>query len=322
MTQAIVLDIGTAKIKLGIGRFTPGQRPSSVVTCETLKLKFNHASDSEIASAIGGLLHAHTGRGTTTALFFATQAAREDDELASRLARILNPVGPLNILTGEQEAKLLKQTLKLTTERAIGCEIGGGSVQLVGRSGLAASIPYGAVTLSKRFGYFLGEAEETQVRRFLRVELKRVLEGVTSDAIVLGTNQMATFVRAVKRFGLPQGDAQLNELSRGTRTSPEESVRVAEMEALLPLVRSLRPDDFPGAMPEDPGFLYGAHKVFLLVLELARLTQAAAVVGTNASSYSFLARKLATGAYRTGPMGLQTCSVTKRQISSFARYGV
>ncbi len=294
-----VLDLGTAKIKLTVVARCSSSPMGWRSESSQFELSPESATQHDLDQVFANVVQEMRMRSVTTGVVVATHAARTSRALQARLQRTAASIGPVNVLTGEQEAFLLRTALDLGPRAAAGCEVGGGSVQVVDANGLMLSVPCGTVTLSRRFGLWLEPADEPAVIDYIADQLATPLTGVTSKCLVVGTTKMATFFRCIAEFGRAEGilDSAPHVISEAA--DADTRLQPIELELILPRIRQARPEDFGRIMPTDPNFMFGGHKLLLVVLAVARLLRAQQLQGSDVSTAHVLAGMISN--YRTVP---------------------
>jgi hypothetical protein len=207
----------------------------------------------------------------------------------------------VNVLTGAQEAFLLRSALDLGPHTAVGCEVGGGSVQVVDADGLMLSVPCGTVTLSRKFGLWLEADEEPPVLDYVAQLMARPLAGITSKRLIVGTSKMATFFRCLRKFGGAERVLDASDRVAAASADTADMIRPIELDLVLSLIRKARPEDFQRIMPTDPNFMFGGHKLLLVILTIARLLHSQELYGSDVSTAQILAGQIDN---RPGPVEL------------------
>lgn len=271
MSEAVaILDFGTARTKILVARRSGGRVSYDSASVET---RFGDAMDGVASS--GSASHGFTGLldlvgdaanrlGATAFRCIATEAFRSSTQLESVARAIRARFGNLTILDPHTEAKLFYQSVGLVEclEDYFAVDIGGGSVQLVWgvESDQYLTLPLGTYRLEKEYQRRLGifiEARSLELEG-MRHRVLRDLEVLGARfslpcgrTLVFGSNIMSDFfASAFRAIGL---ERQAGQLRRG------------DVDALFNSCSGRRYDELADYFPINPGFLFGADKLLVVV---------------------------------------------------------
>jgi hypothetical protein len=313
MDAIAILDFGTARTKLLLALMDGTQLCFSSHSRDTKFADIKSSADfKSVWSKVEELINIALARGCRTVIpvgteFFRSSAMKDlvGKELAPRL-------GNIQILSPRIEALLFYravQSAHTPPQPAVSVDVGGGSVQFCWgeNEGDWGSAAIGTFSLERRFQTSPPKPLEfdsppfNDMQAFIRTELASALPTeLRATSVVVGSNIMEDFFSAVLRnLKFETANGASPAFSRGKLNSLLQNIVGRDYASLGML------------FPQNPGFLYGADKLLMVLHEVVGRLGADTVIPTNESVSKGLGRMALLHPQQLLDLGLSAVPLSK-----------
>lgn len=249
-----VLDLGSARFKASVWQASATSAPAWSSSIETADL-IKESAEADLLKALTQLAEELRDRAQVVVAYGAS-LVRSKPKLAELFRpELVDVCDAAFIVSAEEEGALLVAAAGAGPGDLL-LDVGGGSVQLAAwpPGSLVRSWPLGTRELEKTFSLAHGSNADLYWRVRSNI-LSAVADGWERPAarLVVGSNIMADFFGAVgARMGIRRVEWS-----------------VSELDAAWQYCASLRPAQFAMVFPQNPNFLYGGDKAFLVAAAFA-----------------------------------------------------